>query len=206
MRRLTSPPPRASKDGSGPEVDFSRQFASPVEHLSRTLAAIRPQPTVGLVGSYKVDYNGSPTPISVVASLIARGDSIIINAYDASLTSLIAKALSSEGLNAYAADKRTVLVSFPPPSGEERERIIRYVERLGEEAKVAVRAVRQDLRKRHPDDDKAIQKETDAAIARVEAMVDAKVADFLKGLIEDFGSRHRKDSSKKSRNRVDNGS
>jgi ribosome recycling factor len=164
VRRLTSPPPRASKDGSGPEVDFSRQFASPVEHLSRTLAAIRPEPTVGFVGSYRVEHNGSPTPVSVVASIIAKGESILINPYDFSLTSPIAKALSGEGFNAYAADKRTVIVSFPPPSGEERERIARRVVQLGEEAKVAVRAVRQNLRKSHPDDEKAIQKETDAAI------------------------------------------
>jgi hypothetical protein len=57
------------------------------------------------------------------------------------------KAATEARLNAYALNPRAVAVSVPPASGEQRAEMARHVTKLGEEAKVAVRTVRQDASK-----------------------------------------------------------
>jgi ribosome recycling factor len=41
-----------------------------------------------------------------------------------------------------------VSLNVPPLSGEQRSQIVRHVKRLGEDAEVAVRAIRQEARQR----------------------------------------------------------
>ncbi len=81
-------------------------------------------------------------------------------------------------MNAYALNPRAVCVGVPPISGEQRAEIAKHVRRLGEEAKVAVRAIRQEARKqiaaRGRGSERAVQEATDAAVVEVERLVKAK--------------------------------
>ena len=92
------------------------------------------------------------------------------------------KALSDARLNAYALDPRTVCVGIPPVSGEQRAELARHVKKLGEEAKVAVRAIRQDARKqfvaRGWGSERAVQAATDAAVEEIERLVRAKTKEL----------------------------
>jgi ribosome recycling factor len=73
-------------------------------------------------------------------------------------------------------------VGVPPVSGEQRADLTKHVKRLGEEAKVAVRAIRQDARKeiaaRGRGSERAVQEATDAAVAEVERRVKAKTKEL----------------------------
>jgi ribosome recycling factor len=60
----------------------------------------------------------------------------------------IVRALNEARLNVYVLNPSTVSVSVPPIREEERAEITRHVKRLGEDAKVAIRAIRQEARKR----------------------------------------------------------
>ncbi len=88
------------------------------------------------------------------------------------------KALASARLNAYALDPRTVAVGVPPVSGEQRQELARHVKKLGAEAKVAVRMIRQDARKqiaaRGRGSERAVQEATDAAVEEIERLVKTK--------------------------------
>jgi ribosome recycling factor len=57
------------------------------------------------------------------------------------------KALGEALLNAYALNPTTLSVSVPPISEEQRGEITRHVKRLGGEASIAIRAIRQEARK-----------------------------------------------------------
>ncbi len=60
--------------------------------------------------------------------------------------------------------------------------MVRHVRKLGEEAKVAVRAVRQDARKqiaaRGRGSERAVQEATDAAVEEIERLVKAKTTEL----------------------------
>ena len=65
---------------------------------------------------------------------------------------------------------------------EQREETARHVKKLGEEAKIAIRAIRQQARKQIEvsgrGSQRAVQEATDAAIEEIEQLVKAKVAEL----------------------------
>ena len=81
-----------------------------------------------------------------------------------------------------ALNPRTVCVAIPPISGEQRAELARHVKKLGEEAKIAIRAIRQEARKeiaaRGRGSERAVQEATDAAVAEVERLVKAKTEEL----------------------------
>jgi hypothetical protein len=82
------------------------------------------------------------------SDLREQGDRILITPFDKAVVPALVWALNEARLNAYALNPSTVSVSVPPISEEERAEIARYVEKLGEDAKVAIRAIRQEARQR----------------------------------------------------------
>ncbi len=67
-------------------------------------------------------------------------------------------------------------------SGEQRQEIARHVKKLGEEAKVAIRAIRQQTRKQIEASGrgsfKRAQEATDEAVAEIERLVKAKLQEL----------------------------
>ena len=91
-------------------------------------------------------------------------------------------ALTDSRLGAYALDPTTVCVSIPPMSVQQRQETVRHVKKLGEEAKIAVRTIRQQARKQIEvsgrGSQRAVQDATDAAIEKIEELVKAKVSEL----------------------------
>jgi ribosome recycling factor len=77
-----------------------------------------------------------------------HGDRILVTPFDKGNVPAIVRALNDARLNAYALNPTTVSVSVPQISGEQRAEIARHVKRLGEDVKVAIRAIRQEARKK----------------------------------------------------------
>jgi ribosome recycling factor len=67
-------------------------------------------------------------------------------------------------------------------SGEQRREVARHVKRLGEEAKIAIRTLRQDARKRITARGggslRAVQEATDAAVLEIDQRIEAKLAEL----------------------------
>jgi ribosome recycling factor len=108
-----------------------------------------------------------------------RQDRILVNPFDKGNVPAIVRALGEARLNAYAINPTTVSVSVPPISGEQRAEIARHVKRLGEEAKVAIRAIRQEARKKIETtgrgSHRGVQEATDAAVAEMDRLVREKI-------------------------------
>jgi ribosome recycling factor len=163
--------------------DWKPRMQQAVRHLAGQLAGIRPGTvSVGFVETFRVTVHGNSDPIARLAAVIKQGDRIVVTPFDPAVVPAVVKALTDSKLSAYALSPKAVAVSVPPVSGEQREQTVRHVRKLGEEAKVAVRSVRQDARKqiaaRGRGSERAVQEATDAAVAEVERLVGAKVKEL----------------------------
>jgi ribosome recycling factor len=165
--------------------DWESRMNKPVRSLAEQLRGIRAGTlSPGFIETFRVPVHGSPAPIGHVASIAMQQGRIVITPFDRSLVPAIVKALTDARQNAYALDPARVCVSIPPISGEQRAEIGRHVKKLGEDARVAVRSTRQDIRKqmaalgRRPD--RTVQEITDGAIAEIDRLVGAKL-DELEG-------------------------
>jgi ribosome recycling factor len=112
----------------------------------------------------------------------SQGDRILIDPFDPASVPAVVKALCDSRLSAYALNPKRVSVSVPTISVEQREEISRHVKKLGEEARIAVRAIRQNARKQIEASGRgslrAVQEATDAAMGEIECLVREKVAEL----------------------------
>lgn len=160
--------------------DWKPRMRQAVRHLADQLAGIRPGAlSAGFIETFRVPLHGNAVAIGRIAVVTPRGDRILVAPFDPAHVPAVVKALTEARMNAYGQDPRTVAVSVPPVSGEQRAELARHVRKLGEEAKVAVRLIRQDARKaiaaRGRGSLHAVQEATDAAVDEIEQLVKAKL-------------------------------
>ena len=126
---------------------FEDKMKNSVEHLERELAAVRAgRANPAVLDKVTVDYYGAPTPIQQVASVaVSEARTLTITPWDRSLLRPISKAIqaSDVGINPID-DGQVIRLVFPAPTEERRKQLTKEVQKLGEEAKVAVRNVRRD--------------------------------------------------------------
>ena len=161
-------------------MDEKPRMDKAVQHFADQLRAIRSGTiSVGLVETVRVSVGGNLVPVNRPGTARMQGDRILITPFDRSNLPAVVKALNDSRLSAYAVNPTTVSVSVPPMSGEQRQEIARHVKKLGEEAKVAIRAIRQQTRKQIEASGrgslKKVQEATDAAIAEIKRLVEAKL-------------------------------
>ncbi|WP_235905235.1 ribosome-recycling factor [Tautonia marina] len=154
-----------------------------VRHLAEQLVGIRSGTVdAGMVGSVRVSVQGNSLPINRLASVSGRADQLLIRPFDPAVVPAVVKALNEARISAYAMDKTTIRVTVPPISGEQKQEVCRHVRSLGDQAKVAVRMIRQDARKqiaaRGRGSERAVQEATDAAVAEIDRLIAAKVAEI----------------------------
>jgi ribosome recycling factor len=156
-----------------------------VSHLADQLAGIRTGTiSLGFIETVRADRHGNSVPIRRLGVIKQQGDRILITPFDKADVPAVVKALGESRLNAYALNPTTLSVSVPPISMEQRGEIARHVKKLGEEAKIAIRAIRQEARKQIEvsgrGSQRRVQEATDAAVAEIDRLV--------KGKIEELGS------------------
>jgi ribosome recycling factor len=160
--------------------DWKPKMQKVVRHFGDQLRGIRTGTiSIGMIQTIRVDLQGHSVPINRLGVVKSQGDRILITPFDRASGPLIVRALGESRLSAYALNPTTVSVSVPPLSVEQRAETIRHVRKLGEEAKIAVRNVRQQARKQIEVSGRGslrvIQEATDAAVAEIEKLVTAKV-------------------------------
>ena len=118
-----------------------------VDHLIRELGAIRAgRANPAVLDKVTVDYYGSPTPINQIAAVaVAEARILTISPWDRQMLKPISKAIQSSDIGINPIDDGQVIrLVFPAPTEERRKQLTKEVQKLGEEAKVAVRNVRRD--------------------------------------------------------------
>ena len=164
--------------------------------LQRDLAKIRTgRANLAIVDGIKVDYYGTPTPLSGVGTLgVPDARLITIKPWDKTVIPAIEKAINESGIGINPSnDGETVRLPIPQLTEERRKDIAKQVKVKGEDHKVAIRNLRRDANEslKTMEKDKAIsaddhkrgnervQKETDAGIAKVDEMVAKKEKEVM---------------------------
>lgn len=175
---------------------FEEKMKKSIIALNENLTGIRAgRANPAILHKVTVDYYGVQTPINQVANIsVPEARVILIQPWDTTLIKEIEKSLqkSDIGINP-SNDGKVIRLVFPPLTEERRKELVKTVKKDGEDAKIAVRAIRRDANdhfkkeKRTSDiteDDlkdmeKDIQKITDKYIAKVDAIVKDKEKEIL---------------------------
>ena len=118
-----------------------------VEDLKRKLTNVRTgRANVGLLDNITVDYYGTPTPLSQMASVnVPEPQMLTIQPWEAGQISAIEKAINAANLGfSPSNDGKVIRLSIPPLTEERRRQLAKQVHEIAEEHKIAVRAVRHD--------------------------------------------------------------
>jgi len=130
--------------------DGRGRFEKALTHLKDQLKKIRTgRASTALVDGIRVDYYGTPTPISQMAQVsIPEPRQILIKPFDGSMLKELMKAVSQTDLGAAPQNDGKVLrITLPPLSGEQRQKYSAKVKEICEEARVGMRNTRRDLNK-----------------------------------------------------------
>ncbi|UNX55906.1 ribosome recycling factor [Georgenia sp. TF02-10] len=129
----------------------------------------------GMFNPILVDYYGAPTPLQQLAGItIPEARTVLVTPYDRSSTQAIVKALRESDLGVNPTDDGHVIrVVLPALTQERRRDYVRLAKARGEEARIAIRAVRRRAKEeldRIARDGDAGQDEVDRAEKELEAL------------------------------------
>jgi ribosome recycling factor len=127
--------------------DTRRRMQKTVEDLTRDMASIRTgRASVHLLDHVMVDYYGTPTPISQVATLHVPEPALItVQPWDTSQLNQLEKAIRSSDLGVNPSnDGRIIRIPIPPLTQERRQALAKQVGRLAEDHRTAIRQIRRD--------------------------------------------------------------
>ena len=148
-----------------------------VEHLVQVFRGIRTgRASPGLVENIRVDYYGSPTPLTHMANVsIPEPRLIMIKPFDASAVAEVVKAIQKSELGITPqSDGKIIRLVVPPLSEERRKQLGSMVKEKAEEARVAIRNVRRDANKDADADDTV----TDDNLTRLREEIDKLTKDY----------------------------
>lgn len=128
--------------------DAERRMQKAIEALKQDLAAIRTgRANTSLLERITVDYYGSPTPISQVATIaVPEARLLVIQPWDKKLLTDIEKAIQKSDLGINPNNDGVVIRLNIPPMNEERRRdLVKSLHKKLDEHKVALRNIRRDI-------------------------------------------------------------
>jgi ribosome recycling factor len=177
-------------------ADASQRMHASVETVRRELAGMRTgRASLSMLDGIRVEYYGTPTPLSQVGSLGTPDPTLItIQPWDPSLLPLIEKAIRLSDLDLNPQnDGKIIRIPVPTLTEERRKTLVKHAHKHAEEGRVAVRNVRRDandhlkkLLKDHDvseDDEKhaiaEVQKLTDHHIDQINEILSKKEAEIL---------------------------
>ncbi len=126
---------------------MKEEMEKPIKRLRTELARVRTgRASLAVLDGIRVDYYGSPTALSGVASLsVPEPRMIIVKPWDGSMLSAIEKAIGASGLGINPQnDGKIIRLVFPELTGERRQELVRQIKEMGEQSKVSVRSSRRE--------------------------------------------------------------
>ena len=167
-----------------------------VESLKKELASIRTgRASLGLLDGIHVDYYGTPTPISQVATLgIPESKQIMIQPWEQKLIPEIEKAILKSDLGLTPSnDGKAIRLNIPPLTEERRKQLVKVIRKRAEESRIAIRNIRRDIidelkkseKEKHLSEDDVkkfqdeIQKITNSHIDKVEDVLQHKEKEIM---------------------------
>lgn len=176
---------------------YKTKMDAALSHFSDELKKIRTgRAHPDMLSSVMVEAYGTRMPLSQVANVTVPEPQLLqITPFDPSQMQAIAAAIRNDqslGFNP-ADDGRVVRVPIPPLTEERRHQIIKQTSEKGEEARIALRQIRQDALKDakrrkdakelSEDDVKRAEKEIDGLMTEYQAKIDTDLKSKEKDIL-----------------------
>jgi ribosome recycling factor len=176
--------------------DLEMRMKDALDALKGELARLRTgRASLALLDGIMVDYYGSPTPISQVASLsVPEPTTIVIAPWEPKMLGEVEKALLKSQLGLTPNnDGKVVRLHIPALTEERRKGLVKVAREAGERSKNEIRQIRRDgndaVKKMEKakeisedqmhDGQEEIQKLTDAYVGKIGSVIDAKEKEIL---------------------------
>ena len=176
--------------------DFEAKMGKAIVAYEQNLGSIRAgQANAAVLSKVTFEYWGAPTPLTSMADIrVADAKTLTVTPYDASTLKEMEKAILASDVGITPTnDGKVIRLVFPQPTEERRRELVKQVQKMGEDAKVAIRNVRRDandLAKKMKKDgelteddvknaEKAIQDITDKYIKNVDAVSSKKEKEIM---------------------------
>lgn len=178
-------------------------YAETKDHMEKSIEALRRdyktlrtgKVSTSILDGVKIDYYGTPTPLSQVGSVTATdATTIVVNPWEKNLLNDIEKAIQNANIGVNPNnDGEVIKLFFPPMTVDQRKETAKQAKTMTDDAKVAIRNVRkhandkvknlhkdkeitEDENKKAQDE---IQKITDAYVAKADDTLKAKEQEIL---------------------------
>ena len=162
-------------------LDLRRRMDQAVATFQASLASTRTgRASVHMVDQVKVDYYGTPTPISQMAQVSApEAQLILISPWDPTVLKDMEKAIQAADLGLTPmSDGKVLRIPVPPMTEERRRDVCKHINKVLEEHRTAVRNVRRDgndALKKLAKDKKIGEDEEKRALEEVQKMTDEEI-------------------------------
>jgi ribosome recycling factor len=127
--------------------DSKENMVKAIAALKKDLKRVRTgRASLSLLDGVKVDYYGTLTPVSQLATLaVPESRLITIQPWDTSVIKEIEKAILKSDLGLTPSnDGKIVRIAIPPLTEQRRKELVKVVHKICEEYKVSVRNLRRD--------------------------------------------------------------
>jgi ribosome recycling factor len=177
-------------------ADAKERMAKSVESSRGELATVRTgRASPHLLDRVAVDYYGNPTPLKQLANVAASDARLLtVTPFDKGALGGIEKAIQESDVGLTPSnDGNVIRLQIPEMTEERRREMVKVVHGVAEEGRVAIRNVRRDIMsdlrelkkegEAGEDDERraetALQKQTDEAIAEIDALLKGKEEEIL---------------------------
>lgn len=177
--------------------DAASRMEKSVAALKRDLATVRAgRATPALLDKIAIDYYGTPTPLSQVASVTAPEPRLlVISPWDRGTIAEIERAILKSDLGlSPSSDGTVVRLPIPQLTEQRRLELAKVIRKLAEDARIAVRNVRRDVNEEikkaekqsalSADDSRRLQEKVQELTDRTVAEVDRLLAQKERELLE----------------------
>ncbi len=161
-----------------------KKMRQTIESLKSKLLNIRAgRANPAMLNGVMVSYYGAPTPIQSVANItVPEAKQLFIKPYDRSTLKDIERAINEANLGiAPTNNGEMIILTIPDLTEERRREYVKQAKAVGEEAKVALRNIRQDAnneikRQEYPEDEeKMYLDEIQELITKYNKLVDDEI-------------------------------
>ncbi len=176
--------------------DAKDRMEKALSHLESELTKIRAgKATPAMLKDVKIDYYGTITPLTQMANVgTADARTIVIQPWEKKMIGEVEKAILKANLGFNPVNNGEIIrINVPELTEERRQQLSKQVKNEGENAKIAIRNIRRDtlseIKKLEKDktisEDESkgvqddVQKMTDANVAKIDKIIEAKQKDIL---------------------------
>lgn len=176
------------------ENEIKNKMEKVIENLENRFTTIRAgRANPNILHGIMVEYYGVPTPIQSLATIsVPEARVLSIKPFDKSSLKNIEKAIHEANLGiAPTNNGEVIMLTVPELTGETRKQYVKDAEKMAEEAKIALRNIRQDENNKIKKDEELREDERDMCLEIVQDLIDKynkKVEETLKEKVEELTS------------------